>query len=74
MHSLTLLTKYTFGDRVRFNSRMQSCSGTGRIFAITIDEDRKIDYMIEIDLEEVSDIHMQPGILEDEITYLEKEV
>jgi hypothetical protein len=66
MHTLTIRTKFTFGDRVRFDSRAQGCSGNGTIFAITIDKEWRIDYIIEIDQGEFSDL--QAGILEEEIT------
>ena len=66
MHTLTVQTKYTFGDRVRFDSTLQGCSGIGTIFAITIDAEGQIDYMIEVERGEI-----QPGILENEISLLE---
>ena len=66
MHTLTVQTKYTFGDRVRFDSPTQRRSGTGTIFAITIDGEGMIDYMIAIN----GGADLQPGILENEITYL----
>jgi len=65
---MTLRTRFTFGDRVRFDSPTQSCSGVGEIFAITVDSEQRIDYMIEIDRGGYSDL--QPGILEDEIMLL----
>ena len=68
MHTLTISTKFTFGDRVQFDSATQKCSGTGTIFAITIDAKQSIDYMIEIDMGTFSDL--QPGILENEMTLL----
>jgi hypothetical protein len=68
MHSLTIQTKYTFGDRVRFDSASQGGSGTGRIFAITVDAQRQIDYIIEIDQGSYTDL--QPGVLEHEIELL----
>lgn len=67
MHTHTIRTRFTFGDRVRFDSRMQRCSGEGKIFAITIGADSQVDYMIEV----VGQDDLQPGILEDEITLLE---
>ncbi|WP_148087919.1 hypothetical protein [Gemmata obscuriglobus] len=66
MHTLTVRTRFTFGDRVRFDSPMQRCSGEGTVFAITVGADGQIDYMIEIGRDGYSDL--QPGILEDEIT------
>jgi hypothetical protein len=66
MHTLTLRTRFTFGDRVRFDSRIQNCSGTGTVFAITIDEEKQIDYMIRADGQDL----LQPGILEEEMILL----
>ncbi len=66
MHTLTIRTKFTFGDRVRFDSPTQRRSGTGTIFAITIDAEGLHDYMIDVDGQD----KLQPGILEDEISYL----
>jgi hypothetical protein len=48
---------------------MQHCSGTGTIYAITVDAQRQIDYMIEIP--EGKSNRIQPGILEHEITLLD---
>ena len=42
MHTLTIQTQFTFGDRVRFDSPTQGCSGTGTVYAITVDEARQI--------------------------------
>lgn len=66
MHQLILNTKFTFGDAVQFNSTAQGLSGKGKIFAITIDRENNIDYIVEIDQGDYSDL--QPGIYEDEIT------
>jgi hypothetical protein len=69
MHTLTVRTRFTFGDRVRFDSRAQGRSGVGKVFAITIDAEGRIDYMIEMmDRDGFGDL--QPGILEDEMTLL----
>jgi hypothetical protein len=65
MHTLTVQTRYTFGDLVQFDSPTQGCAGTGTVFAITIDGQGEIDYTIEIDRGEYSDL--QGGILEHEI-------
>jgi hypothetical protein len=62
MHTLTVRTKFTFGDRVRFNSPTQRLSGSGQVFAITVDYEGRIDYLIE-----VRPGYLQPGILEEEI-------
>ena len=66
MHVLTVQTKFTFGVRVRFDSRLQGCSGTGTVFAITVDDQRRIDYIIAID--EGMDHRLKAGILEEELT------
>jgi hypothetical protein len=66
VHTHTLRTKYTFGDRVRFDSPTQRRSGTGTICVITFDGYGRIDYIIEVD----GQPYMQGGILEDEISYL----
>lgn len=71
MHTLTIRTRFTFGDRVRFDSVLQHCRGTGTISAITVDGDGHIDYLIEISRGDYSDL--QPGILENEITLLEND-
>jgi hypothetical protein len=68
MHTLTVQTRFTFGDRVRFDSPTQQCSGSGTVFAITVDRDGQIDYMIEVRQGEFSEL--QPGILENEMTHL----
>jgi hypothetical protein len=69
MHTLTIKTKYTFDDRVRFDSKLQGVAGTGRVFAITIDYSGQIDYIIEMETGE-GYCGLQPGILEEEITML----
>jgi hypothetical protein len=66
MHTVTFQARFAFGDRVRFDSKMQGCSGVGKIFAITIDLSGHFDYMIEIDGSHV----IQPGIQEGEIVLL----
>jgi hypothetical protein len=66
MHTLTVRTKFTFGDPVRFDSPTQGCNGVGRVFAITVDAEGRVYYMIEIDRGGYSDL--QPGIQEHEIT------
>ncbi|WP_020475688.1 phospholipase D-like domain-containing protein [Zavarzinella formosa] len=68
MHTHTLRTKYTFGDRVRFNSHTQGIEGTGKIFAITVDSEGQIDYIVDIGRGEYSEL--QNGIYEDEIISL----
>jgi hypothetical protein len=69
MYTHTIRTRFTFGDRVRFDSQLQQCSGEGTVFAITVVADGQVDYTIEIEREGYSDL--QPGILESEIALLE---
>jgi hypothetical protein len=64
MHTLTVQTAFTFGDRVSFDSATQGRSGSGEIFAVTIDANGLHDYMIRVD----GQPELQPGILESEIT------
>jgi hypothetical protein len=66
MHRRTLETKYTFGDRVRFDSPSQGCQGVGTIYGITIYATGEPDYLIHPD----DDSAIQPGILENEISLL----
>ena len=64
MHTHTIRTKFTFGDRVRYQSRSPfNGSGTGRVAVVTFDASGYIDYMIEL-----SDGSIQGGIAEDEMT------
>ena len=65
---LTIESKFAFGDRVRFESRLQG-NGVGKIIAIMIDDQKKISYMIDVSTGEVSDIAFA-GIFEDEIELL----
>ncbi len=69
MPSLTIHTKFTFGDRVRFDSQMQHCTGEGTVFGVTIDRYGHLDYIIEIARSGSTDL--QPGILESEMVLLE---
>ena len=65
MHTLTIQTKFTFGDRVRFDSPFQGKNGTGTIVAITVGPGNEIDYLID-----PGDGYLQGGILEHEITLI----
>jgi len=67
MHTLTVQTKFTFGDRVRFDSPIQGRSGVGSIVGITAYAEGPHDYIINVD----DDPLLQPGILEDEINLAE---
>jgi hypothetical protein len=69
MHTHTVRTRFTFGDRVRFDSQLMRCTGEGTVFGITFVADGQVDYLIEIGRDGYSDL--QPGIYEDEITLLE---
>lgn len=66
MPLLTIQTKFTFGDRVYFESQAQGCHGTGTVFAITIDSGMNIDYIIEVG--EGTNHRLQAGILEEELS------
>jgi hypothetical protein len=68
MHTHTIRTRFTFGDRVRYDSKLQRCSGTGTIFVISLDATGRVDYIIEVDRGDFSDL--QAGVQEDEITLL----
>lgn len=65
MHTLTVRTKFTFGDRVRFDSPTQQASGTGAIVAITVGPDNQIDYLID-----PGEGYLYGGIMENEITLI----
>ncbi len=65
MHTLVVQTKFTFGDRVRFDSATQHCNGLGRIAGITIyNAHGEHDYFIDVGPGE----YIQGGIEEHEIT------
>jgi hypothetical protein len=64
MHVLTIFTKFTLGDLVRFDSK--DGKGAGKIFAITVHWDKSIDYLVEIDMGDYSDL--LPGIVDADIT------
>jgi len=69
MHTLTVQTKYNFGDRVKFESSSQDLKGIGRIIAITIEDDRSSTYIVET--VEPDGVHIcQPGICDAEIICL----
>jgi len=65
MHIHTVRTKFTFGDRIRFDSKHQRCSGTGTILDITFDGDGYLAYTIH-----VGDGDLQAGIEEDAIAVM----
>ena len=67
MHTLTIQTKYTFGDHVWVESPSQHYYGLGVVAVITVDGTGLIDYMIEGDNRVI-----QPGILEGEMTLSEE--
>lgn len=48
MHVHTVRTKYTFGDRVRYASKLQG-NGTGKIVNIIVEDDMEYCYFIEVD-------------------------
>jgi hypothetical protein len=65
VHTTTIRTKFALGDRVRFDSAMQQCSGSGKIAAIVIYEGGDYDYMIDVNDEHA---YIQGGIREDELS------
>jgi hypothetical protein len=69
MPSYTIQAKFAFGDRVRFDSQMQRCSGEGIVFGITLDRYGRMDYLIEIDCGEYTEL--QAGILESEMVLVD---
>jgi len=71
LHSHVVKTKFTFGDRVRYDSPTQKCTGTGTIEAIVIYSSGRQDYMICSD--NFQEFDVQPGILEEEISFLREE-
>lgn len=67
MHTHTIQTKFMFGDRVRFDSKLQGLSGSGTVFEVSFGGDPLfMHYTIEL-----GNGHHQPGILEDEIMLIE---
>jgi hypothetical protein len=70
MHTFTVQAKFTFGDRVRFDSRTQQRVGVGLIFAIELDRFGH-HYLIETDTGGDGVTVVQAGILEEEITLLD---
>jgi hypothetical protein len=70
VHTFTVQTKFTFGDRVRFDSRIQGCAGVGLIFAIELDRCGH-HYLIETGTGADGSTVVQAGILEEEFTLLD---
>lgn len=68
MHTHTIRTKFTFGDRVRYSSQLNS-TGEGTVVAISFDADSKVCYYIEPDSKE----YWQGGIEEHEMTLIDPE-
>lgn len=67
MHTITITTKFRFGDRVKYKSRLMGCAGVGTIVGITLHKDLPILYEIDEGPPEL----IQPGILEDEIVLVD---
>jgi hypothetical protein len=61
--TLTISTRFTFDDHVRFSSPIQRRNGSGKIVGITIYAEGPIAYLIA--LEDGQDV--QGGILEEEV-------
>ncbi len=70
MPTLIIQAKYALGDRVRFDSPTQNCAAAGTVYGITVYAEGPIDYLIQLD----GDPFIQPGIQEDEISYLDADV
>ena len=66
MHTLTIQTRFTFGDLVSFQSPTQGRQGKGRIIAITVDFQKRIDFIIEVAIGD-GGFDYVPGIFENEI-------
>ena len=65
MHSITIQTKFRFGDLVEFASKLNGWSGVGKVFAITLDVHGLVDYMVDVGTDAISDL--RPGIEESEM-------
>ena len=65
MHTHTIQTKFTFGDKVQFDSPFQRASGSGTIVGITLGPENQIDYLID-----TGDGFLQGGIEEHELTLI----
>jgi hypothetical protein len=70
MHTTTVRSKFALGDRVRFNSPSQKCTGSGKIEAIVIYAHGRLDYMVYLD-DPAAEYEVQPGVLEEEIALLD---
>lgn len=66
MHTHTIRTKFTFGDRVRFDSPATCEEATGTIVGITLMTDNMIDYLIDPG----NGRELFGGILEHQITLI----
>jgi len=66
MHVHTVHTKFTFGDRVRYDSKHQKRSGTGVIMDITFGPENYLHYLVVED----SNGECYAGIEEEAITLL----
>ncbi len=64
MYTLVVQTKFTFGDRVRFDSATQHCNGSGKVFGITV-YNAQGDFTYLID--QGGGKYVQGGIAEHEI-------
>lgn len=67
MHTHTIQTKYTFGDRVRYSSHLNG-SGEGTVAAISFMQEGHPCYYIELE-----DATWQGGITDADITPLDPE-
>jgi hypothetical protein len=68
MHTITIQTKFRFGDLVEFDSKLNGWSGVGKVFAVTIDVHGHKDYMVDVSTDGFVDV--RPGIEECEMKLL----
>ncbi len=73
MHTLTFVTKFNFGDRVRFSSFIEKKTGTGAVFAIMLDKFGQVSYMVDTTPDAEYNDTLQPGLLENEMSLLDEQ-
>ena len=73
MHTHTVRTRFTFGDHVKYRSRLMGCAGSGIVVGITIFADLPVAYEIDPNVEGHPAQLIQPGILEDEMELVDRQ-
>jgi hypothetical protein len=68
MHTITIQTRFKFGDLVEFASKWNGWSGVGKVFAVTFDVHGHLTYMVDIGIDGISE--QRPGIEESEMKLL----